>query len=154
MRIRKVFLLEVTILLILSVILIGIGVSKAGDENAHELSSLQLMQITNIPTNATITSSLITQTSVTSTLEISATITLEPYSTVAIIFPELADSATPSPTLATKEPAKGIPLPYIATNNPPTLKESLVYTVIFFWLILIAFTIFVARKIYKLWVEG
>lgn len=153
MKIHRSFLLEATILLVLSLLVIGIGTSKAGVEDNQEESSNNLAQITNLPTDATVTYSPITPTVVSSTIVISATLTLEPFSTVAIIFPELPYSATPSPTMATKEPVKGIPLPYITSNKPQSWNGSLLNVVIFFWLVLIVFTIFVARKIFQLWIQ-
>lgn len=99
--------------------------------------------ITNTPPN---------QTAVTPTPIITATLALESFPTITLIFPELSSSDTPTAS-ATKELDKGVPLSMISSNTPPAGKPGLIYAVIILWLILIIFAIFIARKAYHLWFE-
>lgn len=116
-------------------------------------SSAPFEQTANSTITPTATSSIDDQTEITPIQLTSSTLTLEPFPTVTMVFPNLPVSATPTNAPATTEPAKGVPLSQISSNNPPMPRTGLFIVIIISWLILVVLAIFIARKASQHWLE-
>lgn len=143
-------LMILIIFVFLSLIILGFQKVKALEPGSD--SKQPMMQNQGSTETPTIINTPPNQTEITPTSLITATLAVEPFPSITLIFPELSSSTTPTASI-TKDPDKAIPLSRISSNNNPTGKSGLVYAVIILWVILVIFAFLIARKAYALWFE-